>query len=307
MHPSRLSRRRFLTLTGAAAAAPLLARFGASACPVLDDPEEMLGMKALARGINRFGGELNNRLTKDEPGSLFFSPFSIETALAMTAAGARGRTLEEMGRVLHLPPNNPHELFGELLNHLNSAGRDRLRPYELSTANAIWAQQRLPLGQGVHRAHPQALRRGTGRGGLRPVRGRPQADQRLGGEGDQRQDQGPDRARRHHGTHANGPGQRHLLQGELAVPVRQDVHPRRRVHSTRRLEGRLCRSCTRPASSATASSTCSSSARANPCRCSSCPIPAANCRCSSTSRPTPRGPNGWPSGSWMGSSTRRPS
>jgi serpin B len=144
MHPSTLSRRRFLTLAGAAAAVPFFARSGARACPILDDPEEMLGVKALARGINRFGGELNARLTKDEPGSLFFSPFSIETALAMTAVGARERTLEEMERVLHLPPNNPHELFGDLLRHLNSDGRDRLRPYELRAANAIWAMKDFP-------------------------------------------------------------------------------------------------------------------------------------------------------------------
>jgi serpin B len=157
MHPSTLSRRRFLSFAGAAAAAPLFARFSASASSSLDDPEEMLGLKALARGINRFGCELNNRLTKDEPGSLFFSPFSIETALAMTAAGARGRTLEEMQQVLHLPPNNPHDLFGDLLGHLNGpvyikpdpAQKSRPiapvpRPYELTIANAIWAMKDFP-------------------------------------------------------------------------------------------------------------------------------------------------------------------
>ena len=40
MHPSTLSRRRFLSLVGAAAAAPLIARLSASTCPILDDPEE---------------------------------------------------------------------------------------------------------------------------------------------------------------------------------------------------------------------------------------------------------------------------
>jgi serpin B len=144
MHPSLLSRRRFLTLTGASAAAPLLSGLGARGCPVLDEPDTMLGLKALARGINRFGCELQTLIAKDEPGSLFFSPFSIETALAMTAAGACGRTFEEMEQVLHLPPNNPHDLFGDLLNHLNSDSRNRLRPYELSTANAIWAMKGEP-------------------------------------------------------------------------------------------------------------------------------------------------------------------
>jgi serine protease inhibitor len=35
--------------------------------------------------------------------NLFFSPYSVFTALAMTAEGARGQTAEEMGRVLRLP------------------------------------------------------------------------------------------------------------------------------------------------------------------------------------------------------------
>ena len=157
MHPSTLSRRRFLSFAGAAAAAPLFARFSASASSSLDDPDEVLGLKALAGGINRFGGELNERLTQDEPGSLFFSPMSIEAALAMTSAGARGRTLEEMEQVLHLPPNNPHDLFGDLLRQLNGpvfikpdpAQKSRpispvRRPYELTIANAIWAQQGFP-------------------------------------------------------------------------------------------------------------------------------------------------------------------
>src|SRR5262245_59178453 len=90
MHPFSLTRRRFLSLTGAAAAAPLLARLG-FAEPAADF--ERTEFKKLINGINAFAGNLNNRLTKDEPNSLFFSPFSIEAALAMTAAGARGETL----------------------------------------------------------------------------------------------------------------------------------------------------------------------------------------------------------------------
>jgi serpin B len=157
MHPSTLSRRKFLTLAGAVAAAPFFTRMRARACPVLDDPDEASGLKALAHGINRFGGELNYQLTQDEPGGLFFSPLSVEAALAMTSAGARGQTLAEMEKVLHLPPKNPHELFGGLLRHLN--GPDYIkpdpaqqsrpispvpRPYELTVANAIWAQKGYP-------------------------------------------------------------------------------------------------------------------------------------------------------------------
>jgi serpin B len=143
MHPSTLSRRKFLTLSGAAAAAGLYARFApATACPIPDlDPSD--GAKELAKAINAFANDLHARLARDEAGTLFFSPFSIETALGMTSAGARGETLKEMQKALRLPAD-PHAAFGELINHLNGTNLARKRGYELTTANAIWAQQGFP-------------------------------------------------------------------------------------------------------------------------------------------------------------------
>jgi hypothetical protein len=46
---------------------------------------------AVASAINQFALDLYARL-QDTEGNLFFSPFSISTALAMTCAGARGET-----------------------------------------------------------------------------------------------------------------------------------------------------------------------------------------------------------------------
>src|SRR5262245_17974695 len=87
MHPSTLSRRRFLTLSGAAAAADLFARFGATACPIRDELDAIEDAKKLAGAINAFATDLHARLARNESDSLFFSPFSISTALAMTSAG----------------------------------------------------------------------------------------------------------------------------------------------------------------------------------------------------------------------------
>ncbi len=56
---------------------------------------------ALVDGGNQFAFDLYARLAGD--GNLFFSPYSISTALAMTAAGARGNTEREMATVLHFP------------------------------------------------------------------------------------------------------------------------------------------------------------------------------------------------------------
>ena len=56
--------------------------------------------QSLVDGNMAFALELFGQL-KSNPGNLFFSPYSISTALAMTCAGARGDTGKQMGRVLH--------------------------------------------------------------------------------------------------------------------------------------------------------------------------------------------------------------
>jgi hypothetical protein len=53
-------------------------------------------MTAVLKANTRFACDLYERL-RVRDGNLFFSPFSISTALAMTSAGARGETLAEMG------------------------------------------------------------------------------------------------------------------------------------------------------------------------------------------------------------------
>ncbi|HET6334649.1 MAG TPA: serpin family protein [Polyangiales bacterium] len=59
-----------------------------------------------------FAFALYRELSK-EPGNLFFSPYSISTALAMTYAGARGTTETEMATALHftLPQSDLHAAF----------------------------------------------------------------------------------------------------------------------------------------------------------------------------------------------------
>jgi len=130
MKPVPFSRRKFLALSGAAAAAA----FGRSLFA------EDLPPSALAVGNNAFGFELYAKLRTD-PGNLFLSPFSISTALAMTSAGARGKTLEEMEKVLHLSKYS-HPAFGELINQVNGAGRKRA--YQLTAANALFGQKDIP-------------------------------------------------------------------------------------------------------------------------------------------------------------------
>lgn len=95
---------------------------------------------ALVRGNNQFALELYGKL-RGKPGNLFFSPYSLSTALAMAHAGARGQTAEEMVKTLHfnLDTATLHPAFASLSKEISGGGQKR--GYQLSTANALWGQQ----------------------------------------------------------------------------------------------------------------------------------------------------------------------
>ena len=62
---------------------------------VATTPSTQESKQAFAQGQNDFAFKLYKHL-QGQPGNLFFSPFSIWTALAMVFAGARGETAKEM-------------------------------------------------------------------------------------------------------------------------------------------------------------------------------------------------------------------
>lgn len=101
-----------------------------------------------------FAWDLYAQIAKEnEDGNLFFSPYSISSALAMTMEGARGQTAREMGDVLRFPDavrrigvddqRIPWETskintgMGAINDRLN---RDK-KPYALKVANALWGEQ----------------------------------------------------------------------------------------------------------------------------------------------------------------------
>jgi serpin B len=105
--------------------------------------EPMLATSDIVKANNAFAFDLYKNLAK-EPGNLVVSPFSIDTALAMTYAGARGNTARQMARVLHLPAGdtNIHVEFSALLKDLKDTNK---LGCQLVTANALWAQQGYPV------------------------------------------------------------------------------------------------------------------------------------------------------------------
>ena len=72
---------------------------------IADEAASPGDIEAVVTGNTEFAFDLYARL-KDHPavkeadGNLFFSPYSISTALAMTYSGARGRTAEQIAQTL---------------------------------------------------------------------------------------------------------------------------------------------------------------------------------------------------------------
>lgn len=98
----------------------------------------------LMSGQRTFAFDLYEKL-RPEPGNLFFSPYSVSSALAMTYAGARGATATQMAAALHfdLPPEQLHPAMNELdqkLTLLGSIGRKPDTGFKLSISNRLWGQ-----------------------------------------------------------------------------------------------------------------------------------------------------------------------
>jgi serpin B len=98
----------------------------------------------IADANNRFTFELYSKLIQDEKKkNVFFSPFSIVSAMGMTYEGARGKTKEEMQRVFHFPVDDKarREGFLRLISEINKKDKK----YELHTANALWVEKTFRL------------------------------------------------------------------------------------------------------------------------------------------------------------------
>src|SRR5437667_1987089 len=96
------------------------------------------GVMDIATANNRFAFDLYFQLDKSEHRNLFYSPYGISAALAMTYEGAKGRTADEMKSVFHFPESRilrPN--FVAIHNAINKGAND----YELRTGNALWVQR----------------------------------------------------------------------------------------------------------------------------------------------------------------------
>jgi len=133
-----------VVLIGVATAAILfLSPYQPNQPPKVDDAgSTKQGMQDVVNANNKFAFELYSQLNKSEKGNIFYSPYSISAALAMTYEGAKGQTADEIKSVFHFPESNVlRPNFAAIYNDINKGAKD----YELRTGNALWVQQDFPL------------------------------------------------------------------------------------------------------------------------------------------------------------------
>ncbi len=127
--------------TSLSAASAASATTAPAIAPASADPKA--DVAKLADATVAFGEDLLARV--DDKGNVVFSPTSIEAALAMTSAGARGATAREIGKALHLEAlegERLHAAFGALLGSWSVKGSGEP---ELDVANRLYGQKGYPF------------------------------------------------------------------------------------------------------------------------------------------------------------------
>lgn len=95
---------RVLVLAGAVTLTNPLGSVTGNANDLLAADAKQAPAKVAAQANTDFAIDMYKQLSKENAGkNLFFSPYSISNALAMTVEGARGETALEMGKVLRFP------------------------------------------------------------------------------------------------------------------------------------------------------------------------------------------------------------
>jgi serpin B len=114
--------------------------------PADTSPAGIEEVSDLVAGNTAFALDLYQVL-RQQAGNLFYSPYSLSLALAMTYAGARGETEAQMAEAMHytLPQARLHPAFAALSEALASrgegaAGREG-EGFRLNVANALWGQE----------------------------------------------------------------------------------------------------------------------------------------------------------------------
>jgi serpin B len=123
---------------------PNLERFRVQRAVLSESAQARRDGRDIVQGNSAFAIDLYRQLSH-KTGNVFFSPYSISTALAMTFAAARENTEAEMAKVLHfsLEQKNLHAAFAGLQDAL--AKVQKAGHVKLCVANSLWPQQGKPF------------------------------------------------------------------------------------------------------------------------------------------------------------------
>ncbi|XP_057554432.1 serpin B3-like isoform X1 [Hippopotamus amphibius kiboko] len=117
-------------------------------------------MSSLSEANTHFAIDLFKQIRGSKEQNVFYSPFNIMSALAMTSLGARGHTASEIEKVLHFngitgstkggatkdpveKSGNVHHQFQKLLTELKKPSD----AYELKVANRLYGRKEFPFRQ----------------------------------------------------------------------------------------------------------------------------------------------------------------
>jgi serpin B len=112
--------------------------------PASGEADTDLKEDILVASNTAFALQLYTQLREQESGNLFFSPYSLSLALAMTYAGARNQTAQQISQILHFPPQSAakiHPLFAQLQERINQAQQH----VKIHVANALWGDTSHPF------------------------------------------------------------------------------------------------------------------------------------------------------------------
>ena len=98
----------------------------------------------IARANNAFAFDMYSMI-KNNDENVFFSPYSIFTAMAICYDGAEGSTKEQISNVFYYPLSKPilESSSKEMIDLINS-DKDA---YELKSANALWVHEEYPVNE----------------------------------------------------------------------------------------------------------------------------------------------------------------
>ena len=110
--------------------------------PVTPDPQTISDVANLN---NVFAFEMFSSLAEGKQENAFFSPYSISSAFSILYEGTRGTTQDEIQSVFHYIKDDQtrRNYSHQIISDLNKPAQN----YILSTANALWVQDKFPILQ----------------------------------------------------------------------------------------------------------------------------------------------------------------